>query len=180
MSGPIIQPIMQHLMAGKVMAGALVSRFGGGLPGENGNPLIPTMTAATTSGVTMSASSLLVTYDAWKAANGTTSGAATTYWLSGVETPTWLRTVFTSPVVVYEFELAAPVLSRAPISFILRGRNGAGAWTTLASATGVSWVINVKQSFRTDVQGLYDTYEFYTTLDGGNGRTNVDQFQLFS
>ena len=150
------------------------------IPAENGNPLIPTMTDYTTSDVTMSSSSLLSTYDAWKASNGTTSGGAATYWLSAVESPTWLRVEFPEPKSVYEFELATSVSTRAPVDFILRGRNGAGAWTTLFSVTGASWVANTVQSFRTDDQGLYDTYELYVTADGGNGRTAIDQFQLFS
>jgi hypothetical protein len=83
-------------------------------------------------------------------------------------------------VIVYEFELAAPAVSRAPVDFILRGRNGAGAWITLFSTSGATWTANVVQSFRTDAQGLFDTYELFVTADGGNGRTNVDQFQLYS
>jgi hypothetical protein len=150
------------------------------VPAENGNPLIPTMTAATTSGVTMTASSLLAGWEAWEASDGTTSGASGTYWLSAVESPTWLRTVFPAPVIVYEFEFAAPFASRAPVDFILRGRNGAGAWTTLFSATGETWSNGQLHSFRTDVQGLFDTYELYTTLTTGDGRTNVDRYQLLS
>lgn len=160
---------------------ALESGFGGGgIPAENGSPLIPTMTGFTTSDVTMSASSTLSGFEAWEASDGTTSGASGTYWLSGVETPTWLRTVFPSPVVVYEFELSVPFASRAPVDFVLRGRNGAGAWTTLVSVTGASWLNNELRSYRTDVQGLFDTYELYTTLTIGDGRTNADQYQLYS
>lgn len=159
---------------------ALENRPSNGIPAENGNPLIPIMTAATTSGVTMTASSVLPGFEVWEASDGTTSGASGTYWLSDVETPTWLRTVFPAPVVVYEFEFAVPFASRAPRNFILRGRKGVGTWTTLITVTGAVWVNGQLRSYRTGVQGLFDTIELYTTFTPGDGRTNVDQYQLFS
>ncbi len=107
-----------------------------------GADLLPTMTGATTAGVTMSASSIYnSTYDAWKAADKDN----TTYWQTVNTTPNpyapqWIRADFGSgnTEVVGAYSIRTYASSNyLPTTFTLQGSNDA----TSCTSSGSVWTV---------------------------------------
>lgn len=117
-----------------------------------GSDQIPTMTAATTSGVTMSASSeYSAAYAAWKAANNSLAGNS---WDSNVIAgPWWLKVDFGAgnAKLIEDYRMSsqnsATLETYMPNTWTLQGSNDDTNWATLDSQAGVTWT-----------QGVYKTY----------------------
>ncbi len=138
---------------------------------------IPTMTAATTSGVTMSASSeFSAAYAAWRAGanNGSTSG-----WESaGAPSASWLQVAFAAPVYIYSYTILCPASATRATAWTLKGSNtGAfgGEEVTIDTQSGQS--PNPVQTY-TPAGGpfLYQYYRF--NVSGVGVDVGIDELEL--
>jgi hypothetical protein len=146
-----------------------------------GANLIPTMTAATTGGVTMSGST--VYQPAWYAGDKSNSSYWSTYAnYPNSGSPQWLRTDFgasTNTLAAYSVRAYSSLItSYAPIDFTFQGSNDAttctasgAAWTTLDTRVGVTWVNageNKTFLIPSANQAAYRCYRVYVTRNSGS------------
>lgn len=108
---------------------------------------IPTMTAATTSGVTMDASNEHATGQAWKAGDDDSSG---TRWDANAAVTQWIRVDFGSAQEIDEYSVEANdiyISSIVPDDWNFQGSDNGTDWTTLDTQTGLTWSSGETKNF---------------------------------
>ncbi|MFN4295083.1 MAG: discoidin domain-containing protein [Thermoflexales bacterium] len=123
--------------------------------------VIPVMTAQTTGGCTITASTWATGYDPWRVANSSTID----YWASSSCTP-WLQIAFTAPQTVagYSIRPRADYNDIGPKSWILKGSNDGGAtWDTLDTRTAVPINGGVRAEFLLPSAVSYSTFMLSVT-----------------
>lgn len=146
---------------------------------------IPVMTAATTSGVTMSASTedAGASHQAWRAGDS----SAATYWACTTApstTPQWLKVDFgvgnTKAIKSY---LVAPSGDEDNLikSWELQGSNDNSNWTTLHTVTAEDWTNDNEITYQLDIPGgAYRYFRLYVTESWDAGSmVHVTDFQLY-
>lgn len=113
-----------------------------------GTDQVPLMTAATTSGVTVSESARFDTsglYDGWRAFNNNNSDG----WDTGYGGfPYWLKIDFGSGKHINDFTLTChSSATQAPADFTLAGSNDDISYTTLDTRSGLTWTASEKKTF---------------------------------
>jgi len=134
---------------------------------------IPVMTAATTSGVTMSASSAFdaTLYAAWKAADSSTSSL----WEPLLNTlpGAWLQVQFASAKTILSYRLvsgsdADSTFPSSPNTWKVLGSNNGSTFTEIASiANFTDFASNATQWFTIDSPGSYLYYRLEFTTNNG-------------
>ena len=124
---------------------------GGALTSVVSSDIIPTMTGATTNGVTIDASSEHPDAPAWQAAD---DDVATDYSDTGQSLPSWWRVDFGSgnSRAVRSYTIRAgdtpTLLDNAPKDWTLEGSNDGSAWTVEDTRSGeTGWAVSEKRSF---------------------------------
>lgn len=153
-------------------------RFAG--PGLN---RIPTMTAATTSGVTMSADTEFGAPQlAWKAGDKIT--ASGTGWLStGGGQPHILKVNFGAGTYIDNYAITGSGDGNyvsSPTAWTLDGSNDDSAWTTLDTRSGITgWTKSLRRAYAVATPGTWQYYRIRSTAaqDGG-GYTCIGELEL--
>lgn len=137
---------------------------------------IPAMTAATTSGVTISASNQSsATHAGWRIGDNTTET-----WEAGSAVPEWVKIDFGSSITAASYTLTAGgsgELTKAPRSWRLLGSAGGdatdtGTWTFLDSGGDqTGWSANEKRTFTIGSPAAYRYYGLF--INEVNGGTDV-------
>lgn len=123
---------------------------------------IPTMTGATTSGTTMSATSEVATLEAWRASDGDPHSD----WLSSGNVPQWIKIDFgASPQTILQYAIRASRKRKdnIPKDWTFEGSNDNIAWTVLNTRVGVDFDTGQKRHFNVTVSGLYRYYRINVT-----------------
>lgn len=166
----------------------------GGSIASSSADLIPTMTAATTNGVTMSASTQNNTSFAWRAGDDGPLGWQDTGPFNGGTLPSWLKVDFgsgnTKTVTSYTIKAssASGELDNVPRSWDFQGNDvdtGSDAsWTTLdTGGDQTGWAVNEKRTFTV---GSPQAFRFYRwnikEITGGgdaSGEIGLAEVELF-
>ena len=159
-----------------------------GLPGfattltPSNTGLIPTMTAATTDGFTISASTeFSTTFAAWKACDG----SFTTDWaMTGSTFPSTWQVVCPSPNTIWKIEISKRDTGAEYIStFYFEGSQDGTTWTSLAYSTGQLASIGAPPSFLTvNINDpSYTPYSYYRvrSLAGVGPNPGFAYFQMY-
>lgn len=105
-----------------------------------GSDAIPTMTAATTSGVTMSGDSVFSGQEAWHA--GKDDGDTLFFGSNGSAGSCWIKVDFgagnTKNIVQWTVQAHSPA-TNAPADMKLQWSDDDSAWTDVSTQTGLSW-----------------------------------------
>ncbi len=145
---------------------------------------IPVMTAATTSGVTMSASSTSGAQNAWLAADGN----AATYWRpTDSSLPAWLKIDFGlgNTKTIYSYSVAIPSggdNTQTPLEFYLQGSNDDSAWTDLSHFDGDPGQEYDQQLGWVETPAAYRYYRFYIIKNQGFAadQVRIGDIQLYA
>lgn len=128
---------------------------------------IPTMTGATTSGVTASASQ--TSGDAWK----TGDNNAASHWNSGSTGTHWLKYDFGAPqkIASYVVQATNTSLNDSPGQWTFEGSNDNSNWTTLDTQGPFSWTSNQIRTF--NLAGALPKQYRYYRWNGLTGQTSA-------
>ncbi|MCW5678461.1 MAG: hypothetical protein KIT65_11005 [Xanthobacteraceae bacterium] len=140
---------------------------------------LPTMTSATTSGVTISASSEYSGYPGWKAADRIADFANS--WASnGVQVATWEVDFGTSKILTgYSIKGDNSYLNRLPKDWTFQGWNGS-TWVTLDTRTNETGWSATKRSYSFSNSTGYNKYRLNITAgNGGDGYLTIQEIELF-
>jgi hypothetical protein len=143
---------------------------------------IPAMTSATTSGVTMSASSTLAVsgFEPWRA--GDRDAATSWHCAASAGVPQTLVTGFSSSVVIASYTLRARGdgnENQAPTGWTLQGWNGT-SWINLDTRSGVTLASTAVSSFNIASPAAYTQYRLNITAGGNGGNISVAEIALIS
>jgi hypothetical protein len=146
---------------------------------------IPTMTGATTNGVTITASTAAAGGEEWKVADDDVG----TFWQSFGGPTQWVKVAFASAKAITEYTVQAgnhgSYVTSAPKAWLLQGNDvdtGSG-WTTEDTRSAqTGWSVGERRSFTiSDTGGVADSWRYWRLLvsdvDGG-GSVIVSEFQL--
>ena len=141
---------------------------GGGLGASELFPRAGTvMTANTTvvSGGTYIASASSNNAQAYFAFNGALNGG--NWWLSGATTG-WMQLQIPTARVMQSVAIQFPnvPLQHSPASLTIEGSNNGSSWTTLATASGLTWVADESKSFTITDTAAYSYIRFTGTSNG--------------
>jgi roadblock/LC7 domain-containing protein len=137
--------------------------------------MVPTMTAATTGGVTMSADAETSgTFLAWKAADGIDGSVLGDGWDASTALPHWLKVDFGAgngkTVTSYFIRAGSGVLGPyAPANFTFEGSNDNTNWTVLHTLTGQSFTALEEKTYTPTSQGIFRYYRFNISVVGNAG-----------
>lgn len=140
---------------------------------------IPTMTAATTSGVTMSASTENGGA-AWRAGNKNTTDG----WGSGSGLPQWIKVAFGSAKNLgsYSIQAQTGTPTSAPKSWVLQASATgafAGEEVTVDTQSGIIFSASEIKSFELAVAANYQYFRLYITENySGNGTNGIAIYEL--
>jgi len=145
---------------------------------------IPVMTAATTSGVTMSASNQVVGNEAWRAGD---NSALTTYWIaSSASLPQWNKVDFgAAGARIIKSMMISPRFADdgAPEDFTVQGSNDNAIFDVLLTVEGYTrWKDDDEPdpaTFQFDTFGSYRYYRIHVTKTIDGGPANLLDWQLF-
>jgi hypothetical protein len=146
-----------------------------------GGNQIPTMTAATTSGVTMSATSEYnATWAAWKAADA----VLTTGWLTLVNPtlPVYLTVNFVTARTIASYAINAvngTNYVNTPTAWELQGWTGS-AWVTIDTRSGQTWTQNQKRSYDVASPGAYTKYQIKATAVATTNYVCIGEVELIT
>lgn len=140
---------------------------------------IPVMTAATTSGVTMSASSEDggANHQAWRAAD---NAPTSTYWTPTGALPQWLKVDFGAgnPKTILSYLISSPDgEERLPRSWTLEGSNDDTNWTVLHTMTDYVPPNTATLTFQTETSGSYRYYR--VNVSDTESTLRIQDFQLY-
>jgi hypothetical protein len=177
------------------------STSSGGAASTLSTDVLPTMTAATTDGVTISATSEWISggADAWKAADDNTTS---TYWQdtgdgSASSVPSWWKVDFgsgnTKGIARYSIRAGGSSgggsMNHAPTAWTLQCNDvdtGAG-WTTIDTQSSItSWSSNERKliTFTEGDTGTIDAFRYwrlnFTATKGGTGPLIVAEVEMFT
>ena len=131
-----------------------------------GTDLVPAMTAATTSGVTVSASGNISSFFGWNAFDNSTS----TFWNKGLAGDDWVKVDFGSAKIVAAYTLTARngYVNEAPKTWTVEGSNDNTNWDVLDTQTNVAaWAASEKRQYNLSA-GVIDAYQYYRFLETAN------------
>ncbi len=146
---------------------------------STGTNQLPTMTAATTSGVTITASSEYAGgYQGWRIGDRVTS-------ISG----TWVTNGTPSGTVEIDFGTAKVLtgysvmpldgyLTRAPKDWTFQGWNGS-SWVTLDTRSAQTFASHAKKTYSFTNTAGYTKYRFNVTANNGDGYMAIEEVELF-
>ncbi|HWM81638.1 MAG TPA: discoidin domain-containing protein, partial [Pseudolabrys sp.] len=153
---------------------------------------IPTMTGATTGGVTISASSDQPAQQAWKVANNNLTDAAGVDWASqtGVipspGAPVTLHVDLGSSQLIMSYELAASGWSSNSAQnymlkdWVLQGSTDGSSWSTIDTRTGVpAWSPAESRTYQITTPSSYRHYRLYVTATQNGNIIICGKLQLF-
>lgn len=150
---------------------------------------IPTMTAATTNGVTMSASSAQASFPAWNAGDDSTSSEWRT---PSSSLPAWLKVDFgsgnTKAIVGYSIRASSVSngVNNAPANWTLEGSNNDVSWTVEDTRTGqTGWSLSEKRSFTAQNDTGATAYRYWrwniSAINGdSNALVDIAEVELFT
>ena len=163
-----------------------------GLPGyattltPSNTGVIPTMTSATTSGFTISASSeYSASFAAWLACDGNNS----TDWAQvGTTVPVTWQVQCPSPIAIWQFQISKRVsVGEYYSTFYFEGSNNSGStWNTLAYSSGdLNSIGNVPSLLTVTVNDpTYTPYSLYriraTAVGAGTSNGGIGIFQMYA
>lgn len=138
---------------------------------------IPTMTGATTSGVTAAASANTGT--AWR-----TGDRTTTEWNSGSSGTFWLRYDFGAPQIIasYSVRYGGATTLGSPPGWTFQGSDDNSSWVNLDTQSGLTWTNNQKRTFNLAGPATYRYYR-WNGLTGNNPASHwcyLDEVELMS
>lgn len=143
---------------------------------------IPTMTAATTSGVTMSATSDNATYEAWKA--GDKQNSDTHWWVANGAAPQILKVDFGSTKNIFSYSIASrsDAARNDPVTWTFQGSPDDSAWTTLdTQTTAPAWSA---AETRTYTLASYGSFRYFrlnvTAVTGGSTNLAIGELRIFN
>jgi hypothetical protein len=145
--------------------------------------VIPTMTSATTSGFTISAStSFSASYAPWMACDGSFS---TSWAMNGNTFPSWWQVQAPSRYILWQIQISKREAAIEWITnFNLQGSNDGSTWTTLLTSVGDITNIGSPPSFAsfTINDPTYSAYSYYrVNCTAGNGpNPGFAYFQMFA
>jgi hypothetical protein len=146
---------------------------------------LPTMTGATTSGVTISASSTATGFDAWKGADKDLA----TYWQStGTKVAQWKADFGSAKTIAtYAMTTRPANATTAPTAFTLEGSSTgsfAGEQVTLDTQTGLVWAADETKLFTVAAPASYRYYRISITNSGttvcGFGEVNLNAATIYN
>jgi len=147
---------------------------------SSGANQLPAMTAATTSGVTISATSEYSSgFAGWKAADGN----AGTWWVANGAVPQNLDVDFGSgnakTISSYKMRARNDATPLGPTAWDLRGSNNGSSWTTLDSRSSQSFTSGEQKVFSVGTPGSYRYYRLALTATGAGSNVSLGEYELF-
>jgi hypothetical protein len=162
-----------------------------GFPWDSGN-IIPTMTSNTSPSGVASASSEWnngsVSFQAWKAFNGTNVDVHDKWMTADGITTGWLQYDFGAgnEKIIRRYSITSPNVNnsytgtRSPKDWRLEASNDGISWTVIDQRSGqTSWSYNEKRSYMVQSPGLYRFYRLNVTANNGDATNlHIGEFQM--
>ncbi|MGE0604837.1 MAG: DUF2793 domain-containing protein [Xanthobacteraceae bacterium] len=148
---------------------------------SSGANQLPAMTAATTSGVTMAATTEYSgSFSAWKAADGN----ASTWWVANGAVPQNLDADFGSgnakTIASYKMRARNDGSPLGPTAWELLGSNDASSWSTLDSRAAQSFTSGELKTFAVASPGSYRYYRLAVSATGAGSNLSLGEYELHS
>lgn len=144
-----------------------------------GSDQIPTMTSATTSGVTMSDTSHVSTHVAWNAGDKDTS---TYFDTNPASFPCDLTTDFGAGKIItsYTVKTYVPSGTFAPTAWTFDGSPDNSTWTNLNTQSGLSFTAGELKTFTISSPGSYRYYRLHITAGGSSGECIISEITMLT
>ena len=146
--------------------------------------LVPTMSSNSQDGYVASASSTFggTTHPAYRAFDN--SSNVDNKWLSVANDirNAWLKIELPTAKVANAFLIQVPAeryTERSPKNFQIQGSNDNSTWTTLVTASELSWSNNQARTFNCENYTAYKFYRIYITASNGGDVVHIGEWKLY-
>ncbi len=139
---------------------------------------VPVMTAATTSGVTVTSGAVFAGgFEPWRAFDDNDA----TSWAPSGALPNTIKVDFGSATDVASYSLTVGGNSNQyPTSFTLEGSDNNSTWTVLDTQSSLSWSADEKKTFSLSQTESYRYFRLNVSNTGNGGSTAFDEMELLS